>query len=62
MRVRHDLELTARLLAAIDLLPADGSDLSALLLKAGVRTLTEPAGEVGYDAELARYQIGRAHV
>jgi DNA processing protein len=55
MGMHDDTELTARLLAAIDLLPADGSDLSVLLLTAGVRGLTEPVNQVGYDADLANY-------
>lgn len=55
MRMEFDTELTVRLLAAMDLLPAEGSDLSALLLKAGVEALTEPVDQAGYDARLAEY-------
>lgn len=62
MTVQPDTEFTARLLAAMDLLPAEGSDLSALLLRIGIRGLTEPVDDVGYDADLANYlrkNIGR---
>lgn len=48
-------DLTVRLLAAMDLLPAEGSDLSALLLEGGAEALTEPTHHVGYDAKLATY-------
>jgi DNA processing protein len=44
-----------RLLAAMDLLPAEGSDLSALLLKIGAEALFEPTDQIGYDAKLAEY-------
>lgn len=53
--MQADSELTTRLLAAIDLLPAEGSDLSALLLAAGTRGLTEPVDDARYEADLADY-------
>jgi DNA protecting protein DprA len=48
-------DFAVRLLAAMDLLPAEGSDLSALLLAGGAQALTEATPQVGYDAKLARY-------
>jgi DNA protecting protein DprA len=53
--VQSDTEFTARLLAAMDLLPAEVSDLSALLIRLGPRSLTEHIDEAGYDRDLGDY-------
>jgi DNA processing protein len=53
--VEVDIELTAQLLAAMDLLPAEKNDLSALLIKLGPRGLTEPVEVTSYATGLAKY-------